>query len=115
MPDLFRQADAFLFTSLRDTSGSVVLEAMAHALLIITLDHQGVGEFVPSDAGIKVPVTTPGKTAATLAQEIRRLGASMEMRVRMGEAAWAYARTQTWDRRAAQMSRWYHQCLSRYI
>jgi glycosyltransferase involved in cell wall biosynthesis len=115
MPDLFRQADAFLFTSLQDSSGSVVFEAMAHALPIITLDHQGVGEFVPSDAGIKVPVTTPGETAATLAQEICRLAASMETRVRMGEAAWAYARTQTWDRRAAQMSRWYHECLSRYI
>jgi glycosyltransferase involved in cell wall biosynthesis len=113
MPDLFRQADAFVFTSLQDSSGAAVFEAMAHALPIITLDHQGVGAFVPPEAGIKVPVTTPAETTATLAQEICRLAASVETRVRMGEAAWAYAKTQTWDRKAAQMSHWYRECLSR--
>lgn len=113
MRRVFRQADAFLFTSLRDSFGSVMLEAMAHALPILTLDHQGARLFVPPEAGIKAAVSAPAETVAALAQGIRQLARSPETRWKMGEAAWAYARTQTWDRRAAQMSRWYHECLSR--
>jgi glycosyltransferase involved in cell wall biosynthesis len=78
MAELFREADAFLFTSLRDSSGSVVIEAMAHALPILTLDHQGVGFFVPPEAGIKVPVTRPEETTAGLADGLRRLATSPE-------------------------------------
>ncbi|HKX29265.1 MAG TPA: glycosyltransferase [Blastocatellia bacterium] len=113
MPSVFQSADAFLFTSLRDSMGSVTLEAMAQALPIIALDHQGVALLVPEEAGIKVPVTTPAMTVATLAQAIRRLAASPETRRRMGEASWNHARTQTWEHRAAQMSNWYEECVNR--
>jgi glycosyltransferase involved in cell wall biosynthesis len=113
MIDLFRRADIFLFTSLQDSSGAAVFEAMAHGLPIVTLDHQGVGAFVPPEAGIMVPVTTPADTIAALAAGLRRLGRSWAVRVEMGDAAWTYARSQTWDRRAAQMSHWYGECLRR--
>jgi glycosyltransferase involved in cell wall biosynthesis len=111
MPSLFQSADAFLFTSLRDSSGSVVLEAMAQALPIITLDHQGVAALVPEEAGIKVPVTTPALTIAALAEAIRRLSASPEIRRILGEASWNYARAHTWEKRALEMSRWYQECM----
>src|SRR5690606_19903041 len=51
--------DVFMFCSLRDSFGSQFLEAMAYGLPIITLDHQGAGDHIPEDAGIKVPVSTP--------------------------------------------------------
>jgi glycosyltransferase involved in cell wall biosynthesis len=111
MPSLFQGADAFLFTSLRDSSGSVVLEAMAQALPIITLDHQGVATLVPDEAGIKVPVTTPALTVAALAEAIRRLAASPEIRRKLGEASWNYAREQTWEKRVLEMNRWYEECI----
>jgi glycosyltransferase involved in cell wall biosynthesis len=111
MPELYSQADVLLFTSLRDTFGTVVFEAMAHALPILALAHQGVELFVPPTAGIKVPVTTPAETVEALADGIRHLVHHPERRLRMGEAAWAYAKTQTWDRRAETMSAWYEECL----
>jgi glycosyltransferase involved in cell wall biosynthesis len=112
MARLQQRADAFLFTSLRDSFGSVVLEAMSQGLPVVALDHQGVGSFVPPEAGIKVPVTTPGETVAALARALRRLAlATEEERQRMGAAGWAYARTQTWERRVEQMSRCYEECL----
>jgi glycosyltransferase involved in cell wall biosynthesis len=113
MPAMFQQADAFLFTSLQDSSGTVVFEAMAYALPVLTLDHQGVGTFVPPEAGIKVPVTRPAETTAGLAQAICRLAISPQARQKMGEAAWNYAKTHTWDRRAAQAGQWYTECLKR--
>ena len=53
MPALFRSCDAFVFSSLRDSFGSVVLEAMAQGMAIVMLDHQGVGTFVPSEAAFR--------------------------------------------------------------
>jgi glycosyltransferase involved in cell wall biosynthesis len=111
MPSLFLSADAFLFTSLRDSCPSVVLEAMSQALPIITLDHQGVAGLVPEEAGVKVPVTTPTSTVAALAEGIRLLANSPETRLKMGEAGWNFARAQTWERRAAEMTEWYEECV----
>jgi len=108
---LYKSADAFLFTSLRDSFGTQVLEAMGHSLPILTLDHQGVGTFVPSEAGIKVPVTSPQQTVANLAEAIRRVASCPEERLKMGEAALAFAKTQTWEKRAERMSELYEEVL----
>jgi exopolysaccharide biosynthesis WecB/TagA/CpsF family protein len=113
MPRLYQSADAFLFTSLRDSFGMQVLEAMAHGLPIVTLDHQGVGTFVPPEAGIKVPVTSPPQTLTGLAEGIRRLALFPEERKKMGRAAQAYAKTQTWEIRAERMSELYEEVLAR--
>jgi glycosyltransferase involved in cell wall biosynthesis len=112
MPALFCTCDAFFFTSLRDSFGGVVLEAMAHGLPILTLDHQGVGDFVPVEAGIKVSVTVPEDTIERLARGIRRLAASETERQAMRVAAWNFAKEQTWDRRAERMSRIYEEVVS---
>lgn len=109
MPALYRSADMFIFSSLRDSFGGATLEAMAAGLPVIALDHQGVGTFVPAEAGIKVPVTSPEQTVAGLADAMRRLAASQELRTRMGMAGWEFAKTQTWDHRAEIMSAWYEQ------
>jgi len=112
MSRLYQSADAFLFTSLRDSFGTQVLEAMGHSLPILTLDHQGVGTFVPSEAGIKVRVTSPQQTVANLAEGIRRVALCPGERLKMGEAAHAFARTQTWERRAERMSKLYEEVLA---
>ena len=112
MAGLYESADAFVFTSLRDSFGTQVLEAMGHSLPILTLDHQGVGTFVPPEAGIKVPVTSPEQTLAALAKGIRRVALFPEERRKMGEAALAFAKTQTWERRAERMSGIYEEVLA---
>lgn len=55
--ELFHWADVFAFTSLRDTTGTVVLEAISAGKPVICLDHQGVGDIVTPECGIKIPVT----------------------------------------------------------
>jgi glycosyltransferase involved in cell wall biosynthesis len=87
---------------------------MAQGLPVITLDHQGVGELVTHETGIKAPVTTPEATIAALAAGIRHLAERPDERRRLGENAWHFARKNTWPRRAEQMSRWYEQCVSEH-
>jgi glycosyltransferase involved in cell wall biosynthesis len=41
MSDFYAGAGVFLFTSLQDTNGSVLLEAMAHGLPVVSLDRDG--------------------------------------------------------------------------
>jgi glycosyltransferase involved in cell wall biosynthesis len=111
MLDVYRSAEIFLFTSLRDSFGGVLLEAMAQALPIIALDHQGVRAFVPSGASIKVPVRNPRETVSAIASAIRELWLSPARRLQMGAAAWEFARTQTWPLRAERMTAIYRHLL----
>lgn len=114
MAEYYSQADAFLFTSLRDSSGSVLLEAMAYHLPILTLDHQGAGALVQPESGIKVPVTNPEETVRALADSMRTLAQSPELRHRMGEAGWAEAQRMGWNSKAEQMTRWYEEVVARH-
>lgn len=114
MTEYYSQADAFLFTSLRDSSGTVLLEAMAYHLPILTLDHQGAGALVQPRSGIKVPVTNPEETVKALADGMRRLAQSPGLRRRMGAAGWAEAQTMGWGAKAKQMTRWYEEVLARH-
>jgi glycosyltransferase involved in cell wall biosynthesis len=112
MPALYQRANAFIFTSLKDSFATQVIEAMSQSLPILTLDHFGFGEFVPSSAGIKVPVTTPEEATAALAQGIRRLVEAPQLCLKMGESAWRCAQEETWDKRAERMNRVYSQVIS---
>jgi glycosyltransferase involved in cell wall biosynthesis len=114
MMNYYRDADVFLFTSLRDSSGAVITEALAYGLPILTLDHQGVGAIVPPEAGIKVPVTIPEETVKALADGMRRLAQSPELRERMGEAGWIHAQGMGWQQHADQMTRWYEEVVATY-
>jgi len=111
MKRYYRDADIFLFTSLRDSSGAVLAEALASRLPIVTLNHQGAGAIVPPDAGIKVAVANPNETVQALAKAMRRLITSPELRKQMGEAARAHAEGMSWTRHAENMTRQYEEVL----
>jgi glycosyltransferase involved in cell wall biosynthesis len=66
-------AHLFVFTSLRDTSGNVVLEALSHGVPVVCFDHQGVGDIVTPICGRKIPVTNPAEAIEALAASIRSL------------------------------------------
>jgi len=106
-------ADLFMFTSLRDTFGTVNLEAMAQGCPVICLDHNGVGAHLPNDAAIKVPVTTPRAVVEEIAHKIEALAADRASLRHMSKAAYRFAEEQRWERRARIMEQLYHQVLER--
>ena len=98
----YLEHDLLLFTSLRETSGVQLLEAMALGLPVITLDLHGARDVVPEEAGIKVPVTTPAEVVCGLAAAIDRFASlSVDEKNAMSRASWEFARTNTWTSRAA--------------
>jgi glycosyltransferase involved in cell wall biosynthesis len=108
IPELLARHDLFLFTSLRDTSGNVLLEAMAAGLPAVTLLHHGAAEIATEATAIRVPVRSRDETATGIAAALVRLARSRELRQQLGRAAAARIRdVYVWDRKAEEMDRIY--------
>jgi 1,4-alpha-glucan branching enzyme len=83
---LYQASSAFVFTSYAETTGVVLLEAMASRVPILMASAMEVREVVPSDCAMFAPV---GDHEA-LARAIIALLRSREARERLREAGWRY-------------------------
>ena len=107
---LMDRANAFLFTSVRDTSGNVVLEAMSRGLPVLALCHQGVQVMCDAESAYLVQ---PGRVEET----IREIGVGMQklqedpaLAARLCESGRKkVARELTWDCYAEEMDTWYQE------
>jgi glycosyltransferase involved in cell wall biosynthesis len=72
---LYQSHDLFIFPSLHDSSGGVVLEALSFGLPVVCLDLGGPKQIVTSDAGIVVGTggRNTGQVASAMADEIFRV------------------------------------------
>lgn len=104
--------DAFLFTSLRDSVGYQLFEAMAFGLPVITLNHHGARDLVPQGAGVKVDVKTREETVDGLANAIDRVWRDHATRVAMGEVGYEFAKSQSWPNRVKAMGLLYEQVVA---
>ena len=80
-------ADVFLFPSLRDGGGTVVIEAMSMGKPVICLDAGGPGMHINSECGLKVAPSTPQQTVSDLAASLERLYSDRDLRLNLGSAA----------------------------
>jgi glycosyltransferase involved in cell wall biosynthesis len=110
--DQYAWANLLAFTSLRDTSGNVVLEALANGLPIVCLDHQGVRDMVTPECGIKVPVTGPQEVIVGLAAALQLLSDDPALRARLTSGALERAEEYLWERQGERMTEVYAQVLS---
>lgn len=109
----YAQHDAMIFTSLRDTFGSQLLEAMAMGLPIITLDLHGAHDHVPTAASIKVPVGNPEETARNLARAIQEFASyPPSKKDEMSQQGWEFAKTLNWPARAELIEKRYREILA---
>ena len=111
--EAYQTHDAFLFTSLRDSCGAQLLEAMALGLPILTLDHQGARLVTPDEAGYKVPVTDKQGTIRAIARAIDAFASlPVEERDAMSMAGWKAARNLTFGVRAERAEALYRRILA---
>jgi glycosyltransferase involved in cell wall biosynthesis len=96
---MMRQCDMFLFPSLRDGGGAVVVEAMAASKPVVCMDLAGPGVHITKDCGIKIPPLSPDNTVELMAQALEKLYQDRELCAKMGQAGRA---------RAEQVYRWDH-------
>lgn len=103
MKQHYETADVFVFTSLRDTSGNVVLEAFAEGMPVVAPDHQGVGDMVNDECGILVPVTSHKEMVAAYRDAIIRLADDPDYLEQLGRGARRRAAHYSWDRQGERM------------
>lgn len=82
-----RSSDVFLFPSLRDGGGLVVVEAMAAGKPIVCVDLGGPGMHVTAECGVKVQPQTPEQVVSDLSSALEMLYCHPERRREMGLAA----------------------------
>lgn len=99
--DEYKEHDIFLFPSLHDSGGMVVLEAMAAGLPIVSLDLGGPGVMVDETCGWKVATTEKpaGDVVNELAGGLIRLASDDALRKRYGKNAAERIQNQfTWEK-----------------
>jgi len=93
------ECDVFLFPSLREGGGIVVIEAMACGKPVVALNSAGPGFHVQPEWGIKVEPVNPSQVVADLGSALERLWKDPELRFRLGRAAKRRAEDYyLWDR-----------------
>ncbi len=90
--------DALLFPSLHDSSGNVVLEAMAGGLPVVCLKLGGPAEIVDNTSGLIVEVHEKSESAVVdgLADALMRLSADPSLRAELKEGALTRAQQFNW-------------------
>jgi glycosyltransferase involved in cell wall biosynthesis len=97
MHELFSSHDIFLFPSLMEGLPSVLLEAMASGMPVITAETCGMPDVVEDDLnGLLIPPAN----AQAIEQAVLRLAASPALRLRLGQAAQQTMTRYTWERSA---------------
>ena len=93
LSEFYASADVFVFPSITETFGNVVLEAMASGPAVIAPDWGATTELATTETALQFAAQSP----AALASAVERLLEDRALRERLSAAALAVARTRTWD------------------
>ncbi|MBI3791825.1 MAG: glycosyltransferase family 1 protein [Gemmatimonadetes bacterium] len=93
LSSLYASADLFVFPSVTDTFGNVLLEAMASGLPVLGADAPPTRELLGDDRGVIFPAGDPD----ALAQAILALAADPARRAQQAGLGLAYAAGRSWD------------------
>jgi glycosyltransferase involved in cell wall biosynthesis len=103
----YKTHDLFLFSSLRDSSVTQLLESMSNALPYVTLNLNGAKVLLPENTGLKVPVTTSEETVKAFTQAIEFMYRNPEKRIQMGIDGYKYAKEESWVKKAKEITAHY--------
>jgi glycosyltransferase involved in cell wall biosynthesis len=103
----YASADAFLFCSVTDTYGQVILEAGASGLPVVAIAEGGPAALVENRHTGLLCRPDPDHVAGSLLQ----LAASPELRAKLGSAGVRAARARSWERSMSQLAAGYRLAL----
>lgn len=106
-----QEADAMLFTSLKDAASTVVPEALMNAVPVICHDACGFGDMVTDLCGIKIPLTDPETSINGFADAMILLAQDRRRLADLAEGALARARELSWKNQVEIMLTVYRRLL----
>lgn len=99
----YQWADVFAFTSLRDTSGTGLLESLAQGLPIIGVNHQGARDIMTPESCIPIEVSSPSAVVADFASAIKSVSQDPQKLKRLSDCALARAEEYLWSLNGQEM------------
>jgi glycosyltransferase involved in cell wall biosynthesis len=108
---LYDAATAFLFTSLRDSSGSQFLEALGRGVPAVALNHHGIGDADVGAAAVKVELPADPRDLPVLLGNALHDVVTGDAWAERSAAGVAWAAQHTWPAKAAQATRIYSEVL----
>jgi glycosyltransferase involved in cell wall biosynthesis len=89
------------------------LEALNRGVPVICLDHQGVGDVITDQCGIKISVTSPKEVVAGLRDAIVRLVNDRERLETLSKGAIDRSKQYLWENKGIQMAAIYEAVLEK--
>lgn len=112
MQEINKKSDIYVLPSLRETTGTSVVEAMANKLPVVALKQNGVKHLVGDDCGILVEIKDLDTILNDLAKTLDTLIENPELRVRLGENGYdKLMKEYTWDAKMKKYSDIYTKCM----
>jgi phosphatidylinositol alpha 1,6-mannosyltransferase len=93
LSEFYASGDIFVFPSITETFGNVVLEAMSSSLALVAPDIGATTELATTETALQFRA----QDAASLAESVETLVKDAALRKRISDAAFAVATTRTWD------------------
>ncbi|HET9002778.1 MAG TPA: glycosyltransferase family 1 protein [Gemmatimonadaceae bacterium] len=109
LPRLYASADAFVFSSLTETLGLVVLEAMACGLPVVATPAGGVADHLRDGEN---GIAFPPHDAEAMARGMVRLAVDRALTARLGAGARETALALSWERELDRLDQSYRQLLA---
>jgi glycosyltransferase involved in cell wall biosynthesis len=88
-----RESDLYALPTLRDGPPVALLEAMAHGVPVLCLDHGATAELVPDGAGFKIAACDRSSIIAGVADACAKASSETELAAEMGRFGRAHAST----------------------
>ena len=82
-----READVFVFPSIRELGAGVVVEAMACGMTCVVVDYGGPSALIRDGNGVKVPLASKDELVRAIGEQLVKLAADPGQCVTMGEKA----------------------------
>lgn len=108
----YRWADLFMFTSLRDTSGAGLLEALAAGTPIVGINHQGAADIMTEQCAVAINPSNPRRTAQDFAAAIEALYRDPARRLALSHGATARAASYVWRERVELQNQVYRDAVA---
>ena len=99
MNSIYKSNDVFIFPSLHDSSGNVLLEALSNSLPVLCLNIGGPGKIITSNCGIKVNInqkSTEQSIVKQLSNNIIKITKNRKLYSKLSKGALLRAKSMSW-------------------
>ena len=112
MPQIYAESDILALPSLRETTGTAVIEAMANKLPVVALEQNGVKYLIQNDCGILVDIKSREETMIGYADALKILIEDYDLRIKQGNNGYErLLKEYTWEVKVKAMLEVYRKIL----